>query len=71
MDTQENASPKPVEIVAVVHGVEAVVDSVDALANRRVRFAQILGIDIDALGRNAVPDSDQQVALVLDNLNVR
>ena|SRR5208282_4006185 len=39
MDTQGNALPKLVEIVAVVHGVEAVVDSVDALANRRVRFS--------------------------------
>jgi len=34
-------------------------------------LAQIFGIDIDALGRNAVPDSDHQVVLVLDNLNVR
>src|SRR5262252_10782273 len=57
-----------VEIVAVILDGEAVIDAVNNGEDRRVRSAQILGIDIHARGGNAVINLDNQIAVIFRNL---
>src|SRR5208282_3054688 len=57
-----------VEIVAVIHRCEPVVDAMDDRANWRTGLAEIFRINIDALWRNAMHHGNHQVALVLGDL---
>ena len=59
-----------VEIVAVVCRSETVIHATDDGANGRTGLTQILRVNIDALGGDAVDDTDHQVAFILGDLGL-
>ena len=58
-----------VQIIAVIYWRKAAIDAVNHLAQLRIGRTQILGIDINTFGRNAVADGYDEVASVLGDVS--